>query len=161
MSEEFKTISAYPNYQISIEGRVRSKKKGHILKWVDNGKGYKTVKLYNESKPLGRLCLVHRLVLSTYMPVDNPNLDVNHKDGIKAHNHLNNLEWVTKSENTRHAHLTGLFNSRNKLTIKQVKEIKELVAEEFRDTYSKIASKYGVKASIINKIALGQLYGYV
>lgn len=158
--EIFKTIVAYPNYEVSTLGRVRNTKKGNILKWVDNGKGYKTVKLYNKNRPQGRLCLVHRLVMSTFKRID-ADMDVNHIDGNKANNILSNLEWVTKSENTRHAHLNGLFNSRNKLTIDNVLEIKKLVQEENRKTYTAIAKKYGVRDSIISKIANGDLYGYV
>lgn len=158
--EIFKTIIAYPNYEVSNLGRVRNKNKGNILKWIDNGKGYQSVKIYNSSRPQGRRCLVHRLVLSTFNRID-IEMDVNHIDGNKTNNRLDNLEWVTKSDNTRHAHLTGLFTSRNKLSIEDVKEIKKLVAEENRESYRKIAEKFGVKDSIVNKIALGQLYGYV
>ena len=155
----FKTIPHYPNYKINPDGQVVSHK-GHTMTWIDNGKGYQSVKLYNEHTPKGRMCLVHRLVLSTFTPIGGA-LDVNHKDGNKKNNSLGNLEWVSKSENTRHAHMTGLFSSRNKLTIEHVREIKEQVAEEQRDTYTKIAEKYGVQPSIISKIALGHLYGYV
>jgi len=159
--ELFKIISAYPKYEISDQGRVRSLKTGNFLVWVDNGKGYKMVHLYNSDRPQGRLCLVHRLVLSTFKRIDNPDLDVNHIDGNKANNKLENLEWVTKSENTRHAHFTGLFNSRNKLTVDQVKEIKKLVLEENRETYAKIGERFGVSHSIAHKIANGKLYSYI
>ncbi len=152
----FKTIQFYPNYEINEYGQVRNKTTGHNMKWIDNGKGYQVVKLYNAERPQGRLCLVHRLLLSTYNPVGR-DFDVNHKDGDKRNNNLHNLEWVTKSENTRHAHLTGLFE--NKLTIDQVKEIKERLKTS--KAYTKIAKEYGVRHSTIWKIANGILYDYV
>lgn len=164
----YKQIIAYPNYSISEMGIVCNNKTGHTLKAVDNGKGYKVVKLFNEHRPNGRLCLVHRLVLSTFNPLPvqdldslevTTSLDVNHIDGDKANNILANLEWVTKSENTRHAHLTGLF--KNKLTIDQVKEIKRLKEETERDTQQYIADMYGVSRSIIGKIWNNKLYDYV
>lgn len=161
MSKEiFKVIPAYPNYEVSTSGRVRRRAKGHFLKWVDNGKGYKVVKLYNQQRPQGRLCLVHRLVLSTFSPI-HVDKDVNHIDGDKSNNHISNLEWVSKSENTRHAHLTGLFGNRNKLSIEQVREIKSRIQTQQFQTYTQMGDEYGVKPSIISKIANGGLYDYV
>lgn len=154
----FKTITHYPNYEINTDGTVRNKSTGKAIKWINNGKGYFTVKLYNRETPKGRFCLIHRLVLSTH-DADTPKdkLDVNHIDGNKSNNHISNLEWVTKSENTRHAHLTGLFS--NKLTIDQVKQIKYDLKTE--SDYPTIAQKYGVGRATIWKIAKGILYDYV
>lgn len=156
----FKTIPAYPNYEVSDEGQIRNKTRGNTLAYIDNGKGYKVIKLYNTQRPQGRICLVHRIVLSTFCPIEESK-DVNHIDGNKANNKLSNLEWVTKSENTRHAHITGLFNSRNKLSLQQVMEIKSRLSTLEYETYTKMGVEYGVKPSIISKIAKGQLYGYV
>lgn len=56
----------------------------------------------------GRLYLIHRLLAEQYLlNIDNKPC-VNHKDGNKLNNSLDNLEWVTYSENTRHAFATGL-----------------------------------------------------
>ena len=52
---------------------------------------------------------VHRIVAKTFIPNPENKTDVNHKDGNKKNNHVDNLEWVTKSENTRHAYSTGLL----------------------------------------------------
>jgi len=153
----FRTIEHYPNYEIAIDGTVRNKTTGHHMKWINNGKGYFTVKLYNANTPKGRLCLIHRLVLSTYDVFIPYGMDVNHRDGDKSNNHIHNLEWVSKSENTRHAHLTGLF--KNKLTIEQVKAIKQDLQTE--NHYATIAKKYGVGRATIWKIATGILYDYV
>lgn len=155
----FKTIEHYPNYEVHFDGRVRNKTTGHVLKPADNGKGYKFVHLYNGQTPKGRGCLVHRLVLSTHdVFIPEGNLDVNHIDGNKSNNHIHNLEWVTKSENTRHAHLTCLF--KNKLTIEQVKEIKNLL-NTTNYGYSQLGRMFGVRHSTIWKIANGVLYDYV
>lgn len=153
----FKTIPHYPNYEINTYGIIRNKTTGKNIKWVDNGNGYQFVRLYNSDTPKGRGCLIHRLVMSTFVPTEGQNMDVNHKDGNKSNNKLDNLEWCTKSENTRHAHSTGLFT--NKLTIDQVKEIKERL--KTAKAYSKLAREYGVRHSTIWKIANGILYDYV
>ena len=153
----YKVIEHYPNYEVSPEGIVRNRTTGTNIKWQDNGCGYKMIKLYNEHTPKGRMCLIHRVVLSTYLPNDS-NLDVNHIDGNKANNWLHNLEWVTKSENTKHAHKTGLFT--NKLTIEQVQEIKKLLKTQDY-SYSELGRKFGVRHSTIWKIANGTMYDYV
>lgn len=154
----FKTIEHYPNYEVNTEGVIRNKSTGHTLKWVNNGKGYFSVKLYNKDTAKGRLCLVHRLVLSTHS-AEKPesHTDVNHIDGDKQNNCIDNLEWVTKSQNTRHAHITGLF--KNRLTIEQVKQLKLDLKTETH--YPNLAKKYGVGRATIWKVAKGILYDYV
>jgi hypothetical protein len=152
----WKQLKDYPNYEINQDGIVRNISKGNLMKWIDNGKGYKSVKLYN--KKGGRLCLVHRLVMTTFTEIQE-NKDVNHIDGNKSNNSVENLEWVTKKENMRHAHLNGLMN--NKLSIDDVRDIKKEVAIANRQTYREIGERYGVKGSIISKIANGNLYHYI
>ena len=154
----FKVIEHYPNYEVSYTGIVRNRTTGNNMKWINNGKGYFTVKLYNINTPKGRLCLVHRLVLSTHdVFIPDGNLDVIHIDGNKSINHIHNLEWVTKSQNTRHAHLTGLF--KNKLTIEDVKKIKRELSQQH--DFAFLAKKHNVGRATIWKIANGILYDYV
>lgn len=155
----FKDVKDYPKYEVDQRGEVRRKSTGRVLNWIDNGKGYKMVKLYNEAKPQGRLCLVHRVVMFAWANEPCGGRDVNHIDGDKSNNALSNLEWVTKSQNTRHAHITGLFSSRNKLTIEDVAEIRQLSSDGFTD--EELATKYSVRSSIINKIRNRRLYSYV
>lgn len=122
---------------------------------VDNGKGYYVVHLYSPQARGGRLFLIHRLVLSTFSP--SPlHLDVNHIDGDKSNNTLSNLEWTTKSENTQHAHRTGLF--KNKLTRDDIKFIRK---GEHGLTRQQLADKYHVHVSVIGKVITGYLYGYL
>lgn len=153
--ENYRQILEYPNYEVSDLGNVRRIGKEVILKPIDNGKGYKLAHLSNNKGR--RLCLIHRLVMITFSYIEN-NMDVNHIDGNKANNILLNLEWITKSNNTRHAHLTGLFSRRNKLTIEQVTDIKY---NERGSKATTLSYKYGVKASVISKIWSGYLYPYV
>lgn len=97
----------YDYYQISNYGRVWHKYMGIFLKPSFNGGGYLYVMLstYNGPKPIQ----IHRLEMIKFKPIYNyQNLDVNHKDGIKYHNKLNNLEWMTRQENIIHAYNNGL-----------------------------------------------------
>ena len=113
---------------------------------------------------------VHRLVLMTFNPVDGmENLQVNHIDGNKHNNNLNNLEWCTQSENIEHAIRTGLFDNcasygdkshYHKLTEAIVREIKEdLKIGEL--SIRKIAKKYNISPSTILQIKKGNYWKQV
>lgn len=75
--------------------------KGKILKpWVQNS-GYEVVTLH--CKKIQRDFLVHRLVAQTFLIPEEHQTDINHKDGNKRNNKLDNLEYTTRSENIRHS----------------------------------------------------------
>ena len=105
---EFIEIKEFPNYLISKNGEIRNKKTNYIIKsHISNG--YPTVSLFNKKSYKRKL---HRVLAIQF--INNPdNLDfVNHKDGNKTNYNLDNLEWVTKSENTQHAVETKLITTR-------------------------------------------------
>ena len=104
-------------YQVSSLGRVRSMaryrrgKGGHptyvrerILRPSLAGAGYQRVVL-----TLRRRAYVHRLVAIAFVPNPEAKPEVNHKDGIKRNNIAANLEWVSHTENGRHASKMGLL----------------------------------------------------
>lgn len=80
-------------YEVDIYGNVYSK--CNEIKQSYNSKGYKQVSLYKKdpSRVRYRKCLVHRLVALAFIPNPNNFPEVNHRDDIKTHNNVNNLEW--------------------------------------------------------------------
>lgn len=92
-----------PNYDIRYEastfGNVRNTKNKKVLKAYWTKQGYLKLSLYS-NKETKDTVLVHRL--------KEGNPSINHKDGNKENNYINNLEWVTPKENTKHAWSTGL-----------------------------------------------------
>ena len=110
--EEWKKVvyqgKEYP-YTISSQGRLKNNK-GQILKQMDWSCGYKMYKLCD--KGFSTRVLVHRLVAITFIPVDGDTsiLQVNHIDGNKANNAVDNLEWMTQKENIIHASENGIHN---------------------------------------------------
>lgn len=89
-----------------------------ILQANSDKNGYKHVSVFSfENKKL-KTEKIHRLVMKTFSCVANHDeLHVNHKDGDKGNNMLNNLEWVTPKENTAHAIETGLLTIKDKRII--------------------------------------------
>lgn len=113
MKEIWKTIKEMKTYEISSYGRVRKR----LLR------GYRNLKPFLDKDGYPRVCLcenniriyrhVHRLVAQAFIPNPGNKPTVNHKDGNKQNNNVNNLEWNTYRENSLHALRTGLRNMKN------------------------------------------------
>lgn len=117
--ENWKDIPGYEGYyQVSDLGNVRSLNRqvlrcskkiniaGRPLNLTFDKDGYLYCRLCKDSKP--RAYKVHRLVAQAFIPNAQNKPQVNHLDGDKTNNHVENLEWCTISENQIHAFRTGL-----------------------------------------------------
>ena len=120
MNEEiWKDIEGYDGrYQVSNRGRIKSlphvqknryskyTTKEKILAPRFDGDGYCCAALYTGGKREDRR--VHRIVAETFIPNPEGKAFINHKDGVKTNNSVENLEWCTAAENAQHAFRTGL-----------------------------------------------------
>jgi len=107
-------INGYPNYLIYPSGKVWSKVSKRYLKQSDNGIGYLVVVLYKDRIP--KTHRIHRLLAEHFIENPDNKSFVDHIDQNKTNNKLNNLRWVTKSENDQN---TGVQKN-NKLGVKNI-----------------------------------------
>ena len=131
-----KQIENSKGYFITHKGTVINSK-GQVIKASTGSTGYAKVTLVKEHG--GRLYAnIHRLVAVAFIPNPDDKPYVNHIDGDKLNNHLDNLEWVTPSENMIHACRVlqkglGSSNGNSELTEKQVVKICELLQGGYRN----------------------------
>lgn len=107
-----KIIDQFPNYRIYEDGRVQNIKTNRFLKPGINGHGYLSVVLSLNGRMYSNS--IHRLLAQEFISNPENKPCVNHIDGNKLNNSLDNLEWVTYSENILHAYRIGLNEAARK-----------------------------------------------
>ena len=106
--ECWKNIKKYINlYQISDKGRVKSLRTGRILRGKINSSGY--LQYVFSVNGIEKKFYAHRLVAEAFIPNINNLPEVNHIDGNKLNNVVNNLEWCSRQKNYEHAIKKGLI----------------------------------------------------
>ena len=171
--EIWKTISI-PDfkglYEASNLGRIRRTAPGwrtyagRILKAPCNSAGYPHLALSRNGK--SKYYLVHQLITLAFFGPCPDGREINHKDGVKTNNRLDNLEYVTPSENQQHALACDLRTPahgeqhfRAKLTEKDVRDIRVALANGA--SLRGLGRKYGVHATAIRDIGLGKTWKHV
>lgn len=150
--EEWRPIEGYPN-EVSNLGRVRSLFRGgcFVRKQIVNDNGYATITM--QVGYFKKRMKVHRLVAAAFIGPIPEKMDVNHIDGNKLNNCVENLEYLTRSDNHRHAFKLGLskspFTGRKGETTFRAK-LRDSDVETLRKDYASgisrrsLADRYGI-----------------
>ena len=149
--EKWTTIQEASNYEVSTYGNIRNKITQKILKGRLTKSGYLQVSLKIDETNKFSNRYIHRLVAIYW--IDNPKnkREVNHKDGNKENNNINNLEWVTSSENQKHRHSIGINKTSNRRVGKFTKD-GELVAQYNSIQEAANTENNGIRISIDNVV---------
>lgn len=104
--ERWKDAYGYPSYEISTNGVIRNKNTKKIKTTYLDNDGYEKASLYKKENgdKISNRVLVHRLMCETFLGGSHPNLQVNHINGVKDDNRIENLEWAIPKENVLHSY---------------------------------------------------------
>jgi plasmid maintenance system antidote protein VapI len=161
----------FPKYEIHLleDGtpKIYSLFKNKYRKVTKNNDGYTVVNL--SEKGIQKIISIHRIVALSFIENDNQEekKEVNHIDGDKNNNNVENLEWVTHSRNNKHAFEIGLKEKPTgekhggaKLKETDIFLIKELV-ESGNYTAPQIAHKFGIATTTVRDIVSGKSWTYL
>lgn len=162
-------MKQYYNYTVHKEGYVTShynKKPLTVQQYKRNKQGKKVVYPRVRIRKDKKSCWValHRLVAEMFIPNPDNLPHINHKDGNRLNNHVDNLEWCTHEQNIRHAVENGLNPKGERqgiavATEEIVREIRKLHSEGF--TYPQIAEVVGLKRRTVEAIGSGQNWKHI
>lgn len=160
----WKKISKYGGlYEVSDRGEVRRALKRKLV-LREGGNGYYIVALYENNKRTEEI--VHRLVAKAFIPNPEKKRTINHKNGIKTDNRVENLEWATYGENMRHAFEAGIMEKsygskhwKAKLTETDVRRIRMALACGIKR--NELVNMFDVSKLTVDKIARGDSWKHV
>ena len=168
MEEKWVYVGGYEDrYMISSWGRVKSierineygrRIRERILKPGLAGKGYMQVNFWNKGRQIHKK--IHRLVAETFIAGRKMGYEVNHIDGNKLNNDISNLEWVSHSDNMRHAIKIGLWDyfgdnsPKAKITDIDVNSI--ITRHDNGEPFTSIATDYPVTSRYVSQICNGE-----
>lgn len=170
--ENWKVVPEYPKYMVSSNGKVKNIR-GNILRPFDRVKygpklqrGYLTVHLCGSKLKRYDNHTVHSLVMSAFVGARPEGYVINHKNGIRSDNRLENLEYCTQSHNRKEDFVHGRQSYRGeknnscKLTETDVLEIVELYRTGSH-SYATLSKIYGVHRNGISNIMNGHCWSYI
>lgn len=156
VKEQFKEIVDFPNYEVSNQGNVRRIGSSINRKTQEQYKGYIVISIKG-SMNIRKTVKIHRLVAIAFIP--NPDFDkfnmINHIDGDKSNNNVENLEWCDNSMNQKHAFTHNLqtnIGSNNPRSIITEDDVRCIRANKYNRSLKELSIEYNLSLSGLKKI---------
>lgn len=152
-------------YSVSDMGRVMSRHRGGRILKPALSKGYLIVTIC--ANGIRKTQRIHTLVAEAFLgPKPTPLHEINHKNGAKIDNRVENLEWVTRSENEQHAYdvlgfkaAYGEANGHAKVNVDAVLAIRDRCSRG--ETQRVVAADYGITQSAVSRIVSAENWGWI
>lgn len=129
--ESWKKISVSPKYEVNSDGNILNSVTGKQLKPVVQSNGYTHVTLCDENGH--HQTSVHKIVATEFIPNPHGYSEINHIDGNKSNNRVDNLEWCDRRENMKHAYRTGLQKPNQSQITESLSKAVETLKRPIRD----------------------------
>ena len=172
---QWRMIPHHPAYEVSRDGRVRRRASGHgarpglVLSPQVHKSGYLYVHLWEGGKRTAHR--VHRLVAEAWIGPIPEGYEVNHRDGDRANNHVDNLEIVTPSQNVRHSYVVldrdpAVYGERHhhaKLTVLNVRRMRAMWPDwkALGRTQAALGEVFGVSDSVVSRVVNGAAWQHI
>ena len=153
--ELWKNIEESTNYEVSNYGNIRNTKSGQILNPGESGNGYKQVALKMKASNKFEKRYVHRLVAFYWLENPENKREVNHINLDKTDNRVENLEWITSSENQKHKYQNRDYRTSNRKVAQM--DLNNNIIAVF-DSVAAAAQAMGATRQGIDKVCKG-IYG--
>ena len=138
------------NYIIYSDGRLLNSKTNKFKKWTKDTNGYMKTQIWLNNKAIN--ILQHRIMSEYFIKNPDNKPQVNHINGIKNDNRLENLEWVTQSENGKHSFLMGL----QKVNRPCKKVIDTITNKEF-ESVTEASKELKISRSYLSNMLIGRV----
>ena len=155
-------IKEHPHYFAHSEGLIWSQRSQKFIKPVVHRDGYHRLSICEEGSQLSRS--IHRLVAIAHIPNPENKREINHKNGDKADNRVENLEWCTRAENMQHARDNGFRTNLPKGEAHHKAKINEEIVRAIRastETGKVLGDRYGLNRNTVNGIKRGKTWKHV
>jgi hypothetical protein len=147
----FIRIYGFSRYEINRFGVIRNTLTNREISVNVNDYGYIRASLYDDDGRR-RTPTVHRLIGNAFIPNPNNLETINHKDGNKLNNSIDNLEWMSRSDNLIHAYRTGIKpHPTRKLSVDQVHNVRQLWSTG-KHSKKELSGKLNIGVTLIHQI---------
>lgn len=141
---EFKKLDNFDNYFIYEDGRIFSLNRNRFLKQSNTKDGYKRIELKDNDKK-GKSFFVHRLIYETFKGLIQKGLEIDHINGIRDDNRLNNLRLLTHKENSLNRHNLEQYKENDRKTYLRKKDYNKQYFKEYKEEHKEEMREYKKK----------------